>query len=255
MHGVIGAALLALGVASGAATPRPIPSVNLSQPFGLPPGWQLRVTQGADVEDPLGEKAPGPLHLCLTRDGGKTCRPSLDDMVASPGDKGVFFQPHFLLAARIIHPRPDRPLLWVEAASMYGVNGDQRVGRVALSYDRARESFVRVFQLMTGHNNNQEVRYIAKGPLQGAIVSAEPTGNAPFGFWMTVYRLGSAGRYAPVLRYRSGTRYGDGNSLAVIDSEMPEIQRRLNLWRPGQPIPLPERACARPHLVRRILWC
>ena len=138
---------------------------------------------------------------------------------------------------------------------MYGVNGDQRVGRVMLRYDRASGRFVRVFQLVTGHNNNQDVRYIDKGPLRGAIVSAEPTPNAPFAFWITVRRMGADGRYAPVLRYHSRTRYGDGNALPVIDSEMPEIQRRLKLWQPGQPLPLPDRACARPHLVGRVLWC
>lgn len=57
-----------------------------------------------------------------------------------------------------------------------------------------------------------------------------------------------------MLRYRSVTRYGDGNALAVIDSDMPALQRRLGLWRPGQPLPVPDR-CPAPRLVRGELWC
>jgi hypothetical protein len=58
-----------------------------------------------------------------------------------------------------------------------------------------------------------------------------------------------------VLRYRSATHYGDGNRLAVIDSEMPNIQKKLGLWKPGQKLPLPQAGCQRPRLVRTELWC
>ncbi|MDG6719271.1 hypothetical protein QCE92_13960, partial [Staphylococcus aureus] len=51
------------------------------------------------------------------------------------------------------------------------------------------------------------------------------------------------------------TGYGDGNPLAVIDSEMPETLRRLKLWQPGSPLPLPEHPCPRPRLVAQVLWC
>jgi hypothetical protein len=60
--------------------------------------------------------------------------------------------------------------------------------------------------------------------------------------------------YRQVLRYRSATQYGDGNPLAVIDSEMPNILRRLGMWRAGQPLPAP-RGCKRPHLIKDALWC
>ncbi|GAA3267178.1 hypothetical protein GCM10020258_37110 [Sphingomonas yabuuchiae] len=83
------------------------------------------------------------------------------------------------------------------------------------------------------------MRFIVQGPLRGAIVSAVPTSDAPFGYWITVNRMNAGGRYAQVLHYRSGTRYGDGNQLAAIDSEMPETLRRLKLWQPGQPLPCP----------------
>ncbi|WP_322965955.1 hypothetical protein [Sphingomonas fuzhouensis] len=199
--------------------------------------------------------APGPLHLCITRDAGKTCRPALDDVLALPGDKSPFDTAHYLETARIVHPTADQTLLWLQVASVHGGNGDQRVGRMALAYDPAHARFVPVYRKATSRNNNQDVRFITKGPLQGAIIAAEPTTDAPFAFWITVNRLARKGRYAPVLRYRSGTRYGDGNPLAVIDSEMPEILRRMQLWRPGSALPLPDHACPKPRLVARVLWC
>lgn len=58
-----------------------------------------------------------------------------------------------------------------------------------------------------------------------------------------------------VLRYRSATGYQDGNPLGVIDSDLPNIQRRLGLWRAGQPLPVPAQGCATPRLVTMELWC
>ena len=124
-----------------------------------------------------------------------------------------------------------------------------------MRYNRARNEFVSAYEGWAGHNNNQEIRYITSGPLRGAIVSAEPTGDAPFAFWITVDRLAPTGHYRKVLHYRSATHYNDGNPLAVIDSEMPNIQQRLGLWRRGQPLPLPARGCRRPRLTNRELWC
>jgi hypothetical protein len=83
----------------------------------------------------------------------------------------------------------------------------------------------------------------------------EPTQNAPFGYWVSVNALASNGAYQEILRYRSATTYGNGNPLAVIDSEMPNIQHRLGLWKPGAPLPIPADGCTKPRLVRMELWC
>lgn len=244
------ALLVAIPACATAAAPSPL---DLSQPFG--PGWQLLTSQGPGIVDAGGNQAPGTLHLCLTRDGGKSCRPALDDLLASKGTRTDFDTAHYLNDARVVYPRLGQPLLWVQVASMYSGDGDQIFGRMALRYDPAGQRFVPVYRLTTGHNNNQEVRFVTSGKLRGAIISAVPTGDAPFAYWITVNRRTPSGPYAPVLRYRSGTRYGDGNTLAVIDSEMPEIQRRLKLWRPGQPLPLPEHGCVKPQLIGRVLRC
>lgn len=122
-----------------------------------------------------------------------------------------------------------------------------------LVYDPARDNFVPAYKKLVNSNSNQEVRYTADGPLTGAVIAAEPTADAPFGFWITVDRLGPSGDYKQVLRYRSTTRYGDGNALAVIDSEMPALMQKLGLWHAGMKLPVPGAACARPHLVRQEL--
>jgi hypothetical protein len=117
------------------------------------------------------------------------------------------------------------------------------------------DQFTRIYGRTTGRNNNQDVRFMSSGPLAGGVISAEPTKNSPYAFWITVNRLTPGYTYEQVLRYRSATRYNDGNSLAVIDSEMPNIQRRLGLWKDGSPLPLPARACRKPRLVKMELWC
>ena len=168
-----------------------------------------------------------------------------------------FTDPHYLEAARIEPPGATarQALLLVRAASLHSINGDQAVGTQVLAYDRAADSFRIVYAKVVGRNNNQDVRYIERGPLAGLIVSAEPTGDAPFGYWITVSRRTQPLAFTQVLRYRSATRYGDGNDLAVIDSEATNIAHRLGLWRPGMRPLLPPGSCPSPRLRGMALWC
>jgi hypothetical protein len=167
----------------------------------------------------------------------------------------VFSEPHYLKQAAVVHQASGRPLLLVQTASLHAGDGDQLVLTQALAYQRGSDRFVRVYGHLTGTNNNQEVRYIETGLLKGDIISAEPTENAPFGFSVSVNAPTSEAAYREVLRYRSATTYGDGNPLAVIDSEMPNIEQRLGSWRPGLPLPLPAGPCPKPHLIHTELWC
>jgi hypothetical protein len=77
----------------------------------------------------------------------------------------------------------------------------------------------------------------------------------PYGYWIVVNQLTPADTYRQILRYRSATLYDDGNPLAVIDSEMPNIERRLGLWKRGDPIPTPDHSCSKPVLRHTELWC
>ena len=168
-----------------------------------------------------------------------------------------FTEPHYLNAVTIVYPRgrAGRPLLLVQTASIFSGDSDQIVLTQVLAYEKSRDEFVRIYQHATGRNNNEEVRYIRFGRLIGDIVSVDPTGNAPYGYWVTVSVLTPEYTYKTVLRYRSATHYGDNNPLAVIDSEMPNIEERLGYWKSGMPLPLPAGACPRPRLIQMELWC
>lgn len=235
-----------------------ISSIDLSRAFLTRSPWRFTALQGADVEDPVaasGEKVRGAVRLCISNDEGRSCRPDLQRMLRSGANDDLFSEPHFLEKAEIVRPRPGRALLLVQVASVYSGDGDRRTATQVLAYDRTQDSFVSIYRKLTGRNNNQEVRYVKDGPLKGAMISAEPTDHAPYGFWIIVDRLTPDFTYEQALRYRSATRYGDGNPLAVIDSEMPNIEQRLGLWRAGSPLPLPNGGCPKPHLIHMELWC
>lgn len=233
-----------------------ISSIDLSESLGAKSSWRFMALQGPDTAElEMVDPIPGKIRLCVTRDGGVSCFPGLDHVLRLPSGDDGYSDPHYLIEARIVRPRADRPLLLMHVASQHSLNGDQRLATVALAYDHVQESFNLVYEKQVNKNNNQEIRYIADGPLLGAIISAEPTDDAPFGFWIIVDRLGPAGGYKQVLRYRSATRYGDGNRLDVIDSEMPGILLRLGVWSSGMKLPLPAGECAKPHLIGQELWC
>lgn len=249
--------LCAALLAAPAAAQTTVSRIDLSAPFAARPGWAFLAFQGPPSADAfeVEARAPGAIRLCISRDDGRSCQPDLSHLLSADLGGESASEPHFLDWVRIVRPRPGRALLLIQVAGLHSGDGDQRVGTAALTYDRAHDTFVSAYELWTGHNNNQEIRYIAGGPLRGAIISAEETDDAPFGFWIIVNRLAPTGHYRKVLRYRSATHYGDGNPLAVIDSEMPNIQQRLGLWRPGRPLPLPARGCRRPRLIDHELWC
>lgn len=258
MHGIFGRTVSAWGIAvvvapAAAAT---LASIDLARAFGTRSAWRLTATQGPTEPDPIydGETVPGAIALCLSRDAGRTCDADLRRALHGPDGDDLFDRPHFLWRAAVVHPGPGLTLLLVQQASLHSGDGDQRVATQLFAYDRPRDRFHTVYERRVGHNNNQEVRYIDAGSMRGAVVAAEPTERAPFGYWITVDRLTPALTYRTALRYRSATRYNDGNPLAVIDAEMPTIEQRLGLWRPGQPLPVPAR-CATPRLARGALWC
>lgn len=253
-----GLPLLCAALAAASAPAQTVVSrVDLSAPFATRAGWRFLAFQGPGSADEfeVDGRAPGAIRLCISRDGGRSCHPDLTFLLGLDSERDSFTIPHFLTRVAVVRRRPGLALLLIQVASLHSGNGNQREATAALTYDRSRNEFVTAYEGETGHNNNEEIRYIAGGPLRGAIVAAEPTGDAPFGFWITVNRLASTGHYRQVLRYRSATHYGDGNPLAVIDSEMPNIQQRLGLWRPRRPLPLPPRGCHRPRLIDRELWC
>ena len=255
------AAMSAVATPAALAAPAPstvIANLDLGKPFGARSAWRLIATEGPPITDPIvgDDTIPGSISLCLTKTTPAQCAPLADMPSAQPGADSLFSVPHYLNNTQIVHPRGPsaKPLLLVQTASMLSGDGDQAVVTRLLVYQRAADKFAPIYEHTTGHNNNQEVRYVAAGPLMGDVIAVEPTQDKPYGFWVTVSQLTSAYTYKQVLRYRSATHYGDGNPLAVIDSEMPNLEAHLGLWKPGAPLPAPAK-CAHPHLVKAELWC
>jgi hypothetical protein len=256
---ILGAPLIAGASVAQPQTEKQIAAIDLSKAFATRSPWRFVATQAPDTVDPVMSemgKIPGAIRLCISRDQGRSCSPDLRQPLRFEPGEDSFADARYMRNARIVHPQgpAGRPLLLIGFESQMSINGDARIGLDLLAYDRARDRFSSIFSKISGRNNNQEARYVAEGPLRGAVIVAEPTGNAPFNFWITVHRLTPGFTYRQVLRYRSATHYGDGNPLAVIDSDMPNIQQRLGLWRPGKPLPLP-RGCTKPRLVKMELWC
>jgi len=250
-------------VASPGADGRPPPQSaqrDLTAPFHTRSLWRLVVTEGPPVKDYGDNDAPGALSLCLHR-GPKG--PCIADPVTPPkwgsaDDDASTWAPHYLLDTRVVNPRgPGQPpFLLIVTGSVYSGDGDQVVYIQLLAYDEVHDAFRRIYARGTGHNNNQEIRFIADGPLRGDVITVEPQDRRPFNYWITVEQLQADDTYRKVLRFLSATHYGDGNPMAVIDSEMPGILEHLGLWKRGDPLPVPAgKACAKPVLRHAELWC
>jgi len=236
-------------------------NLDLSKPFSTRSPWHLTATQSAPVrgdDTPSGGEEPGQIRLCLQATHLSPCDPQLGNALGDASDASdIFTQPHYLNAVRIVYPREsaDQPLLWIQMSSLHSGDGDQRVATLMFAYANDQDRFVHIYQHATGRNNNQEVRYISSGALKGDIISIDPTQNAPYGYWVTVSALTPQYTYKTALHYRSATHYGDNNSLAVIDSEMPNIEGHLGVWKPGMALPLPSGPCPKPRLINMELWC
>lgn len=243
------------------AAPNVIASIDLSKPFGTRSPWSFQATRGPDTKDVYGSPMPGIITLCLSGKDENICDPDLltefagDNSSDDPESKTLFNEPHSLDDPQILYPegKGHPPLLWVRTWSGSSVDGNTGILTQVLAYNRINNRFYEIYNHLTSSNNDQETRFINAGPLRGDIISVDPTENAPFAFWIVVNALTPSYKYHQVLRYRSTTRYGDNNMLSVIDSDMPNIQRRLGLWHPG--LPLPASGCSKPQLTHDELWC
>ena len=237
--------------------------LDLEKQFHTRSPWRLTVTEGVPVKDYGDNDAPGALTLCLQKGATGPCLsdPVTPPLRATTPADDVAWEPHYLLTAKVVYPwGPEAaPFLLLVTGSLNSGDGDQVVATQLLGYDPHSDAFRRVYTKSTNHNNNQEIRFITDGPLRGSVITAEPQEHRPYGYWIVVHTLSHAGAYRQALRYRSATLYNDGNPLAVIDSEMPNIQRRLGLWKPGEPLPTPStgdgKPCIKPTLKHSELWC
>lgn len=231
-----------------------IVSIDLTRPFETRVQWTFVAAilpgthfDGAD-EAPV---AGGALAQCFVERLTAHC------VYPKQYDPREFSTPIELYSTKVVFAGADntRPLLLLKTGSAHGGDGGHSIFTQLFAYDRQSNEFRSVFSNATGSNNNQETRFIEQGPLRGDVIVADPTSSAPFAYWISVYSGNRKGGYSrSVLRYRSATHYGDGNHLAVIDSEMAGILRRMGLRRRGDLLPAPA-GCSRPVLREGEEWC
>lgn len=230
----------------------------LTEPFKTASRWELVVTKETDLEDEMID--PSPVTICFVRGDVPDCSEealfSISDGIVD--DQGRLF--HKFLEARIVYASADRtePLQLLRTCSISGGNGSCGIYTFLFEYKHSRDQFQLLFHDIVPHNLNGATRFVEAGPLLGDVVSATPTSNAPYGYFVSVYRRDAAGHYARILRYRSRTHYSDGNRLPVVDSDMPEILLRLGSWKSGDPLPIPvvkPDNCTKLSLIKGEEWC
>lgn len=243
-----------------------ITHLDLTQPFQTSSRWSLVVAKQPDAESSVGDGLGNPrgaVSLCFVKNGEPDCSAEMflakyrEEKISFDSGPGPFYE---LFVSDVVFSGPGKtlPLLRIKCCTIGGATGNCGVSTFLFAYDRNAERFRAVFFNMMGRNNNQETRFIANGPLLGNIIVVYPTDHAPFTYFVEVYKQVSDSPYSRVLRYRGNTRYGDGNPLAVIDSEMPETLRRLGLWKDGDALPVPPRmprGCTRLVMRKGVEWC
>jgi len=241
----------------GVTKPKVISHIDLTEPFATASQWTFLAIQdgGKPIDD---FEDHGPVLLCLVKVASPDCAQHLYPQVRS--EMPWFDTPYHLFDGKVVygHQNSSTPLLFLKVCGAVSGDGDCGIATALYTYDKTNDRFIRVFSNLTGRNNNQATRFVESGPLQGDVIVDEPTDNAPYTYWIEVYRSGDSGQYGRILRYRGRTGYSDGNPLAVADSEMPEILHRFGLWRPGDPLPVPAHM---PHGCKALFmqhgeeWC
>jgi hypothetical protein len=241
----------------GAAKPKIISHIDLTEPFGTVTQWTfVAVQEGGQATSELEDQRP--IHVCLVKASSPDCSENLYQQVGT--EQPSSDTPYHLLASSVVYSGQSQssPLLFVKLCGAEGFNGNCGIATALYRYERGADSFIRVFQNLTGRNNNEATRFVEHGSLQGNVIVDYPTENAPYTYWIEVYQARELGHYVRVLRYRGRTGYGDGNPLAVSDSEMAEILSHLGLWKPGDALPIPAhlpRGCSRLYMRQGEEWC
>ena len=244
-------ALKAMDLAGTAGPPpksdldyRVISSLDLTGPFRTKTKWVFTVFQAPDTCNPqLDDGCNGSYEFCFVHLDKSRCT----EIGGAVLDEASIISPERRPPLLVTATRPD---VWTSGAGNLYID--------FWTYRRNSDEFENVFSNRSNQNNNEETRFIRSGPLSGDIaVSRAPT-RAPYHYDIVIYRPSKAGKYFEILKFTGKTRYGDGNQLAVIDSEMPEIERRLHLWRPEDPPPTPPEMptrCTTVEMRNGVEWC
>ena len=215
-------------------------STDLMIPFHTRGNWRFVIRQDPPQEAALGIE-PGNLHFCFVKGSVQSCFDSALNALASS-------------KIEYLTPMSREPVLVVSVIDHVSMTGG---GRETLiwAYNATTDQFDEIFDRIVNRNTNGEIRVITAGPLAGDVV-VDAAGPGPsYRYLIEVYRLESP-KIKRVLRYYGNSKYNDGTGLPVIDAEMAEIERRLHLWKPGDPLPTPARTnCGTLELRHGVEWC
>lgn len=242
--------------------------LDLTQPFATASPWALVVAQDPSPPAEPDLEDHGPIAVCLVKVLTPHCMEKyplhgrwLKWYAKYGGYLSWYVTAYDLGTAGVVYAGKDktRQLLLLKTYSARSGDGNSNIRMALFDYDPHEDQFRQVFENFSGaSNNNQAARFVEHGPLQGDVIVDYPTDHAPYVYWIEVYAPGKTGQYARILKYRSHTRYGDGNPLPVADSEMPAIMQRLGLWKPGDALPVPlnmTSGCGRLVLRHAEEWC
>jgi len=183
-------------------------------------GWQVVVAQAPKKH----KGAPGPVEYCFAKVEDVNC-----SVVWFGGniDLGMEVKPDEKLGTQVIIGR---------TASKFGPSR-YRVQTVVWAYSASDDWYEVIFAHESNRCIHDGTRYIEEGPLAGDIVISERTSRRPWPYVITVFEPSADGHYHNILAYEGQSRWHDGNRLEVIDAETLEIEKRLNVWKAGDPLP------------------
>jgi len=233
--------------------------VPLTDAFKTASNWDLVMAKETDLASAdFGD--PNPTTICFVQNGNPNCAEKALIPIAngSVGPNSRLF--YEFGDARLVYAGVGRtsPLLMIAACSRAGINGNCGIYTLLFQYDKYSDQFRLAFHDVVPRNNNGATRFIEMGPLRGNVISITPTSNAPYGYFVSVYRHDETSGFVQILRYRSKTHYDDGNRLAVADSDMPEILTRLGQRQSTDPLPVPSvlpPGCTKLVLRKGEEWC
>jgi len=240
----------------GATNLKVVSHVDLTASFATVSQWTFVAVQ--DSHSPIDLEEHGPIYICLVKARHADCS---EKFYQQSGQVDTLFDtPYHLFAASVVYAGQNhsRPLFFVKMCAAQGGDGGRDIATALYRYDGDADRFTRIFLNHTGRNESEETRFVESGPLQGDVIVNYPTESAPYTYWIEVYRANYSGQYVRILHYRGRTVYGDGNPLAVADSEMPAILAHFGLWKEGSALPTPPRTpkrCSTLYMRTGEEWC
>jgi hypothetical protein len=243
--------------AKGVKEPEVFLYMNLATEFRTKSSWALAFVREKVPGNP-GWEVEGPLVVCFLKEQSPACLDAAG--IPKKVDVTDLNGPDVFLEARVVYAGAGRqkPRLLVKTCTQPSGDGDCGIHTTLYAYDDAADRFDQMFHNVTARNRNELTRFVEDGPIRSDIIVTVPTDDRPHAYWVEVHRQQADGQYARILRYRGRTGYADGNRLAVADSEMPEVLRRLGLWKSGDPLPVPAKlpaGCTNLVLRGGVEWC